>query len=282
MKKHLLCLAICFFSLPLLDSASAQDRKMTAEELVVRHLESIGQTEARARAASRVASGKTSLIIRIGGASNLEGQAMIVSTGTKLRFGMKFAQPDYPGEDMAFDGNKSATGILPQGRRTGLSAFLNSQNLPLKEGLMCGALSTAWPLLRVEQTQPRLDYKGLKKIDGRQLHELSYRPRKGGSDLNVLIYLDPETFRHVRTKYSFVISASIGTREAPNSNPESHYAFTEDFDDFRVIDGLTLPHKYRLQYSSEGRMGSSLQDWTVVIDRVSHNTTLDNQLFSIR
>jgi hypothetical protein len=282
MKKHLLFLAFCFFSLLLSGSAPAQDQKMTAEALVARHLESIGPAEARSKAALRVASGKTNLIIRIGGASSLEGQAMIVSKGAKLRFGMRFAQPDYPGEDLAFDGNKATTALLPQGRRSGLSAFINSQNLPLKEGLMGGVLSTAWPLLHVEQMQPRLDYKGLKKIDGRQLHELSYRPRKGGSDLNVLIYLDPETFRHVRTKYSFAISASIGTREAPNANTESHFSLTEDFDDFRVIDGLTLPHKYRLQYSSEGRTGASLQDWTVVIDRITHSATLDDQLFFIR
>ena len=105
---------------------------------------------------------------------------MMVSSGAKLRFGIKLPLNDYPGEDIAFDGAKAAAGLLPQGRRSLLSAFLSSQNLPLNEGLIGGTLSTAWPLLRMDKTQPKLDYRGLKKIDGRQLHEVGYRPRKVG------------------------------------------------------------------------------------------------------
>ncbi len=282
MNKHTIYLAICLFSLPLLNPASAQEKKMTAEELIARHLDAIGGADARAKAASRVASGKTTLVIRVGGAANLEGPAMIVSSGAKLRFGVRFAVPDYTGEDMAFDGNRATTGLQPQGKRSGLSIFLNSQNAPLKEGLICGTLSTAWPLLRLDQTQPRLDYRGLKKIDGRNLHELSYRPRKGGGEMKILIYFDPETFRHVRSRYSFEIGAGVGTRENPNLNPESYYSVTEDFDDFRAVDGLTLPHKYRLQYSAEGRGLASLNDWTVIVNRIAHNTQIDDQLFVIK
>ncbi|MCI0389254.1 MAG: hypothetical protein MOB07_10900 [Acidobacteria bacterium] len=278
MNKPMLYLAICLFAL----SLSSQDRKLTAEDLISRHLESIGKAEARSKITARVASGQTNLIARIGGAANLDGQAMMVSTGPKLRLGLKFSLTEYTGEDMAFDGNRAATGFLPQGRRSGLSNFLNSQNLPLKEGLIGGVLSTAWPLLRVDQTQPRLDYRGLKKVDGRQLHEVGYRARKGGGDLKVLLYFEPETFRHVHTRYSFEIAASVGTREDPNRNTESYYTLTEDFDEFRAVDGLMLPHKYRLQYSSEGRAGSALHDWTVTMTKISHNEKLDDQLFIIR
>jgi hypothetical protein len=43
-----------------------------------------------------------------------------------------------------------------------------------------------------------------------------------------------------------------------------------------------LPHKYRLQYSSEGRSGTSIQDWTVTFDRITHNAKFGDQLFTIR
>jgi hypothetical protein len=273
---------ICLSSSTRLNSVSAQDKKMTAEELVARHLESIGAAEARAKAETRVASGVAKLIIRIGGAANTDGQAMMVSSGAKFRFGLKFGLADYPGEDMAFDGAKTATGFLTQGRRSNLSVFLNSQNLPLKEGLLGGALSTTWPLLRLDQSQPKLDYRGLKKVDGRQLHEIGYRPRRGSNDLKVLLYFDPETFRHVKTKYSFEISATIGARDDPNQNPESHYSLTEDFDDFRAVDALRLPHKYRLQYSAESKNGSALYDWSVTINQIAHNTKIDDEVFVIR
>jgi hypothetical protein len=262
--------------------ASAQDKKLTAEGLVARHLESVGTAEARTKASTRVVSGDTKFVVRIGGAANVDGNAMMVSSGGKLRFGIKLPLNDYPGEDMAFDGAQAATGLLPQGRRSSLSAFLSSQNLPLREGLMGGTLSTAWPLLRLDQTQPKLDYRGLKKIDGRQLHEVGYRPRKGSGDLKVSLFFDPETFRHMRTRYNFEIGATIGTRENSNQNTESYFTLTEDFDDFRAVDGLTLPHTYRMQFSREGRSGSALHDWTVTIKKIEHNTKIDDPVFVIK
>ncbi|HKQ73953.1 MAG TPA: hypothetical protein VJ810_09650 [Blastocatellia bacterium] len=262
--------------------ASAQDKKLTPEEIIKRHLESVGTAEARAKSSTRVVSGETKFVVRIGGAANVNGNAMMVSSGSKLRFGIKLPLTDYPGEDMAFDGAQAATGLLPQGNRSNLSAFLSSQNLPLREGLMGGTLSTAWPLLRLDQTQPKLDYRGLKKIDGRQLHEVGYRPRKGSSDLKVSLFFDPETFRHVRTRYNFEIGATIGTRENSNMNTESYFTLTEDFEDFRAVDGLTLPHTYRMQFNKEGRAGSSLHDWTVTIKKIEHNTKIDDPVFVIK
>jgi hypothetical protein len=270
----------CFLSST--QSAQAQNKKLTSEELIARHLDSIGTAEARSKTSNRVASGETKFIARLGGSANVDGQAMMVSSGAKLRFGIKLPLNDYPGEDMAFDGAQAATGLLPQSRRSQLSAFFSSQNLPLREGLIGGTLSTAWPLLRLDQTQPKLDYRGLKKIDGRQLHEVGYRPRKGSSDLKVSLFFDPETFRHVRTTYSFEIGATIGTRQNSNQNTESYYTLTEDFDDFREVDGLTLPHKYRMQFGAEGRSGSALRDWTVTIKKIEHNTKIDDLVFVIK
>ena len=275
-------LIFCFHSSIRSYPASAQNKKLTAEELIARHLDSVGTAEARSKASTRVASGETKFIARLGGSANVDGQAMMVSSGAKLRLGIKLPLNDYPGEDMAFDGAQAATGLLPQGARSRLSAFFSSQNLPLREGLLGGTLSTAWPLLRMDQTQPKLDYRGLKKVDGRQLHEVGYRPRKGAGDLKVSIFFDPETFRHVKTRYNFEIGATIGTRENSNQNTESYYTLTEDFDDFRAVDGLTLPHKYRMQFSAEGRVGSALSDWTVTINKIEHNTKIDDLIFVIK
>lgn len=263
------------------EQASAQE-KLTAEALVARHLSSIGEAEARARASRRVASGKATFFTRIGGAANLDGTAMMVSSSARMRFGMRFPVPEYPAEDLAFDGNRAATGLLPRGGRSPLSSFLSSQDLPLKEGLFGGVLSTAWALLRADKLQPRLDYRGLKKVDGRDWHELGYRARKGGGDLKVSLYFDPETFRHVRSRYSFEIAASIGTREASNANQESYFSLTEDFDDFRAVDGLALPHKYTIKYSGEGRGGTLLQEFTILLSAISHQQPIEDQIFTIR
>ena len=264
-------------------TVSAQDKKLKAEDLVAHHLEAIGSAEARAAAKTRVVSGSVKLVSRIGSVGNLDGQAMMVSAGTKLRYGMSFPAPNYPGEQMAFDGTRLSTGFLPNGVRSNLSLFLTQQEVPLKESLIGGVLATGWPLLRIEQQQPKLEYHGLKKVDGRPLHELAYRPRKGSADLKVLLYFDPETFRHVRTRYSFEIGARLGA--GPNESgkqQESYYVLTEDFDDFRAVDGLTLPHKYKLQLSVQTALSSLLNDWTLEVSRISHKESFDDQVFTIK
>ena len=265
-----------------LRSHSGQEEKVNLEQLIPRHLDSIGPKEARSAVTSRAASGRASLLIRLGGAANLEGTGMMASVQEKLRFGMRFSANDYVGEDMAFDGNQASTGFQPQGKRSLLSQFLDAQPVLLKEGLIGGVLSTAWPLGRIEKSQPKLEYRGLKKLEDLELHEVAYRPKKGGGDLKIMLYFEPQLMRHVRSKYSYQVGAGIATREAPNANPEIYYSLTEDFGNFRTVDGLNLPHKYKLAYSGEGRSASSLQEWTFVVDGISHKETIDNRVFSIK
>jgi hypothetical protein len=133
------------------------------------------------------------------------------------------------------------------------------------------------------QQQPRLDYKGLSKINGRQLHKVSYRQRKGSPDLKVTLYFDPSTFRHIRTEYQFQIGARIGIgANDSNTVQESYYLLSEDFDDFRAVDALTLPHRYKLQLSVNTSAGSLLYDWTLLVDQISHKETFDDQVFMIK
>ncbi|HWP44486.1 MAG TPA: hypothetical protein VNO14_14670 [Blastocatellia bacterium] len=284
MKKRAIIMMIAMAQLAasLFGSSSAQDKSLKPEDLIARHLEAVGPAQARSAAKSRTVSGTVTLRLRVGGAGNLSGDAMMVSSGPRLRFGMRFPTIDYPREDMAYDGARAATGFLPKGGRSQLSAFLSQQDAPLKEGLLGGVLSTAWPLLRVEQQQPRLEYRGLKKIEGRELHEIGYRPRKGSSSLRILLHFDPETLRHVRTYYRFQIGASIGTRENANLNPESDYSLTEEFDDFREVDRLMLPHKYRLQVSVQSGTASALYDYSFEVSSISHTQTFDERIFSLK
>lgn len=262
-------------------SASAQDKKLTIEELIAHHLDSIGSAQARAFAKNRVVSGPVKLISRIGTSGTIDGQAAMASSGVKLRYSMQFPSPTYPGEQLAFDGSKVLTGHLPGGRRSPLSLYLEQQNVPLKEGLLGGTLSTAWAMLRIDQLKPKLQYHGLKKIDGRQLHEVGYRAQKGSADLKITLFFDASTFQHVRTNYEFMVPARLGS--GPNESTrfqEDYYQLVEDFDDFRAVDGLMVPHKYRLQLNAQSSVGTLLFDWNVNVEQVSHNQALDDQIFS--
>ncbi|HJZ69404.1 MAG TPA: hypothetical protein VKF81_14870 [Blastocatellia bacterium] len=261
--------------------ASAQDKKLTVEELIAHHLDSIGSAQARASAKNRVVSGTVKLISRVGTAGNVDGEAAIASSGEKLRYSMKFPSPQYPGEQFAYDGSKVLTGFLPSGRRSPLSFYLEQQNVPLKDGLLGGTLSTAWAMLRVGQLKPKLEYRGLKKIEGRQLHEVSYRAAKGSPDLKVSLFFDVTTFQHLRTEYEFKVPAQLG--QGPNESTrfqENYYQIVESFDDFSAVDGLMVPHQYRLQLNVQTSRGSIVFDWNVAIRQVMHNQVLDEQIFS--
>lgn len=274
----LLCFAICL-ALP----ALAQDNKLKPEELLARHLEALGNAEARSAASSRVVSGAVNLTSRLGGSGNLQGQAMMASLGTKIRFGTRFNSPAYPGDDMAFNGKRPMTGFLTEGQRSNLILFLNSQEMILRDGLIGGVLSTAWPLLRMEQMKAPLSYRGLKKIDGKQLHELLYRPPKSSGDLRVALYFDAENFRHLRTQYEYEIGARLGL--GPNESArqtESRYQLIETFDDFRIADGLTLPHKYKLQLSIQTQSNSLLTDWAFTFSRLTHKQKIEDDVFEIK
>ncbi|MEK6284883.1 MAG: hypothetical protein AABO57_04010 [Acidobacteriota bacterium] len=261
-------------------SASAQEKKLTIEELLAHHLDAIGSAQARAFPKNRVVTGPVKLISRIGATGNIDGQAAMASSGVKLRYSLTFPSQQYPGEQFGFDGSKVLTGHLPSGRRSALSLYLEQQNLPLKEGLLGGTLSIAWAMLRVDQLKPKLEYRGLKKIEGRQLHEVGYRAQKV-SDLKVTLFFDAATFQHVRTVYEFKVPArlGLGPRDS-NRFQEDYYQFVEDFDDFRAVNELMLPYKYRLQLNVQTSTGTIVFDWNIAVEQVLHNQALDEQVFS--
>jgi hypothetical protein len=96
--------------------------------------------------------------------------------------------------------------------------------------------------------------------------------RKGGGDIRVLMYFDPQTFRHVQTEYRFVRMGQV----------EIRYTLTEEFADFDVADGLTLPRSYKLKFTVEETAVNLMIDWTVAFDQIQHNQQLDPKTFILQ
>jgi len=57
---------------------------------------------------------------------------------------------------------------------------------------------------------------------------------------------------------------------------------TEDFEDFRAVDGLTLPHKYRLQLSVQSTKGSAIYDYTLTASQIVHNQAFQEGIFKLK
>lgn len=276
----LLSVLLLVLNLPLL---GAKDAKMKPEELVAKHLDSIGTPEARAAAKNRVATGASQFTMRLPTGRLLSGPATVVSEGKMLCISMVFGAQDYPSEQLIFDGNTANVAPIRRGRRSELGGFFYTYDVLLKDGLIGGTMTTAWALLDVPDRRAKLEYDGLKKVDGKQMHELKYMAKKGSSGLFITLHFDPETYRHVHSEYKLTRPANMGTRpEDSSSQRETLYHIQEWFDDFKTVDSLNLPHAYKMVYSREGSGATTLLEYKIVLSNILHNQTLDPKAFAIQ
>jgi len=258
----------------------AKDPEFKAEDVVARHLDSIGTAQARAAARSRLAQGTCGMNVIVGGGGGLSGDALLVSLDRKANLTLKFPSTQYPGEQFVVDGNRVAVAQTGPNTRSSLGDFVYRHNEILKEGLLGGTLFTSWSLLDLPSRQPRLKYEGLKRVNDRQLHVIRYQPRKSSDEFSILLYFEPGTFRHVMTAYSYTVPASMSMRQtAERRRPDAHadqvrYRLEESFSDFRTVDGLTLPRSWKLRYTVEPA-DTSILDWQINLTRVVHNTVVD-------
>ena len=267
----------------MLAAGLAKGPEMEPEELVAKHLEAIGDAETRAGIQSRSARGVGRFEVLVGGSGYLEGPASFLSQGNKFRFSIDFNHLNYNAERITFDGEECHVGNIAPGVRSHLGDFFYQYDDFVKEGLLGGVLSTAWPLVELEERRPRLDYRGLKKIDDQELLELRYRMRKGGGDFNINLYFDPETFRHIASIYKLRVSAPMGrTPQQSARQTETRLTLEEWFSDFQTRQDLDLPSRWTIRYTVESGRGTSMFKWETVFDRALHNMEINPQMFVLK
>ncbi len=275
-------------------------KKIKPEELVALHLESIGAPQARAARKSSIAKGIGEFKVLVGRERFLRGEADLVSEGAKMRSALLFAVSDYPGEVVAFDGKKSDVAQLLPGQRSEIGRFLYQYEEILKEGLLGGVLSTAWPFLYMEERKLKLKYRGMRKFGDHQMHELEYRHKRGGSVVKARLYFEPQTYRHFSTVYTVkvpapMVAAGVGTspagRAAESSRQsETRYTLEEYFANFRQIGGLTLPSFWKVRLSVVGpgaqvglftaaNLDRTVLEWNVSFESIRFNAPIDAQAF---
>jgi hypothetical protein len=257
--------------------------KMKAEDVLAKHLESIGPAEERASAHSRIIVG-TSHVSFTGRntVGTIDGRVVLGSIDRKILFAMSFPSPDYPSEKFGFDGKKFSVGYLKPGVRSTLESFILIHDMVFKEGLMGGTLSSAWPLLNFSERKAKLEYAGTEKIGGQLVHKLRYSPNKG-SDLEVTLYFDAQNFQHVRTQYERVVGArlSSGGIDAQSVQKASRYRMIEDFSDYKQEGKLNLPHSYKLELAIETTTGNSSHKWEMKFTDFTFNQEIDEKGFNV-
>src|SRR6266545_6026745 len=149
------------------------DNKLTPTDIIAKHLESIGSAEARARSHGTKIKGTCELIVKQGGNGQSTGQVSMASQGNQNLISLIF-DPGEPATAFGFDGSKMSVTQFRPGRHNLLEQFFAEYGEIVREGLLGGTLSESWPLLALQQRNPKLEYAGLKKTDGRQLHAIKY------------------------------------------------------------------------------------------------------------
>ena len=255
-------------------------QKLTAEEIISKHLDSIASAEVRSTIKTFIAAGEVRVEFITQKNQPASGRIVLASEGNKLYVGMKFNAGDYPHEQFIFNGDKSSVALVRAGTRSALGNFIQSNGVLLSHGIFSGTLGSSWALLNAGEKKAKISTSGTKKINGREAYGLSYSP-KGGSDLNITMYVDKETFQHVRTEYGRTSSASMGrTIDESARQHETRYKVIEDFSDFKSFKEVTLPTKYKITYSVTGQNSTEIE-WTSTITEFSFNDNLDADTFSL-
>lgn len=262
----------------MLFSFSSFGQKLTAEEIIAKHLDSIGKPEMRSPSKSRVMVGDALVTYVSGRNRKLAGRIVLASVGAKNFLGMNLSSLDYPQEKFSFDGKKAKVAYVKDGERSILGKFVQANNQLLEESLFGGVLSTSWGLLNLAEKSAKISADGTKKINGREVYVLDYS--KKGTDIGIKLYFDKETFHHVRSEYKRISSGGIGvTPDQSTSINETRYKVTEDFSDFKDESGLMIPHTYSIFYSTTGQIGTTEIRWDFSMTQFAFNQKLDEKTF---
>ncbi len=277
MKKRLIFAAMFFlFSIPLVVFA----QKMKPEEVLAKHLESIGAEDTRASIKSRVLIGEAKLRVKAGQLGEAGGPAVMASENEKHLIGITLGSTNYPFEKLGFDGKNIKVAYVRAGERSAIGHFFATNSFLFREGLIGGALSSAWALSDNKLRDAKIEYTGLKKVGDQQLHELTYFPKKG-SEFSIKLYFDAENFRHVRSEYLRIVGATQGARlEDSARRSDTRYLVVEEFLDFKKESGLMLPHLYKMNLSIRGQgLPSTEQEWQIQLIRFAFNQKIPAESF---
>jgi hypothetical protein len=247
--------------------------KLSAEEIVAKHVEAIGAPETRSAIKSRTGDGTAEFNERISGRLHLPGTAAFLSQDHKVKWTFRFGATEYPGEQLVFDGQAVHVAGIDAGNRSRLGNFILDHTEVLREGLWGGVLSSGWALLNLPASGAKVKGEGTKTVDGRELYDLSYVP-KGSKDsqLSIHLYFEPNTFRHVLTVYRFAGTQGPGGGPSPADAiaGEVVTVVEERFNDFHTTDGMTLPAEWEIRLRIEPSKGFEYQ-WKIHFTKLAQN-----------
>lgn len=260
---------------------AGQDKsKLKSEDVLAKHIESIGAPDAVAAARNRKIEGSAQVRNVRNRTSTVIGGAFLASTPDKNVVLMAFEAPnvgDYRGERVYFDGKKLVIPYVTAAERSPAGTFIFDYPEIAKGYLLGGVLSASWALLDAPAKVGKFELQGREKIGETEAYKVRYVP-KGGSSLTIRMYFDVATFRHIRTEYQRTETAGTVRVDEGRLN-ENRFKLVEDFSDFSLVDGLNLPKAYKVTFRYETLRSSSEIEWSIKLTRFDFDSSRTPEIF---
>jgi hypothetical protein len=264
----------------LLSAAASIGQELQPDAIIAKHLDAVGKRSTVDQVQTLFALGLSSFESQSPAAKG-GGKALVVSDKGDLMFAISLNSKDYPYEKIGYFNDKVSLPFISAGQRSLLGSFISEHPRVLTEGLFGGTMSRRWPLWNYEGSKSKIKSLGVKKVNGKKAYVLSYIPDGGGADeFTVKLYFDTDTFQHVRTEYHREYNPQQPQFGVANQLANSEITLTEDFSDFKTVDGLTLPYVYSVEFSSNANTSSFKTTWGVHVAQYYINQKLAPDFFT--
>lgn len=265
MTRIFALLCVCALTL----AAVAREDKLTAEEILKKHLDAIGGKEAATKFKSRIASGT------IKKENDPERKFTIASEPNKIAALFYFQQYDWR---LIFDGAKPHT--RPEFNRE-YGMINNKYQEAIASGLMFNDASLFNVVVNGAAEGAKFEAKGTKKVMGKQAYVVEYRKDKKSSPLR--LYFDTETFMWVRTDFGrATLTKGVGqfTNDAQIQEDQSAavdiYVETSDF---REVDGVKLPFQLNFTVTAPIIRNTFFSNLKATITEYKHDMNIDPKVY---
>ena len=246
---------------------AGDEKELTGDEVIARHVDSIGTSAARAAAGGRVIKGKVTYTRRPTKSDDtFAGRNTVIIVPVTLAFGgprslidLRYGWKDYPFDRIVHDGKRVKNArMLAPGNYSVIAGLLVEHQFLLKAGILGGPLATGWALLDAGSRFEKVKYAGLKKQAGQPAHRLDVR-LKSDPEHEIAFFFEPDSFRLLHTEIW------IG--------PNGRLRLDESFSDYRAVKELSLPHAWRVQYEAPSDL------WEFALDDFNFAAELPEEAF---
>ncbi|MFN2502468.1 MAG: hypothetical protein ABR530_10715, partial [Pyrinomonadaceae bacterium] len=87
-------------------------------------------------------------------------------------------------------------------------------------------------------------------------------------------------FRHIRSEYRREVKAGPAVFGQQNQTASARLDLTEEFSDFKEVDGYTFPYTYKVTFTSNSNSQWYENSWGVRVSMYSYNQKLAPDFFT--